>query len=272
MVNESHKHIIRHRAIRALKLGLTLNLWLACLSALITTTTGIGLALPLRQILPATALPPLVFLFMYIEDRREITPDDHINHPIRTQLIEQHTTTLRFISTIAIVGYLLLTTTLAICAHGISPTTLVYILLAQTPIIFTAVYDSLKHSVPGVDTVAVAGTWVITTTYPIGLTATIPLSPHLFSIGLGWFCIIAAGVESRNINDIEGDAETDRETIAARLGATTTARLVVAGKALGVILIGIPAPTLLAPALATLHIGLLRLFRHLTDHITSTTA
>jgi len=246
-----------------------LNVWLCLLSAVMVVATATALSIPLSDTFPAVVMPPLLFYFLYLEDRRRITTDDRINHPHRSHLIKKYNTGIVITELAALISYEAL-----IAAHipadvTTIPVSIGMFLLGQTPIAIIVIYDSLKASHVALDSATVALTWVFAIIYPLVITTDHVFHQPTLLVSLGWFLIVFAGVESRNIKDIEGDRKAGKPTIATKLGPKYTSGLVFTFKITGVLIFWEVAADILAPLLVVGHLAALRLFRALTARTTA---
>lgn len=223
---------------------------LATASALSTPLSSIGIGL---------LLPPLLFYFIYIEDRRNISSEDWINQPYRTQLVEQYQTQLLVTEIAALGGYELI---LLFLIHSQSGIGLLYLFLGQLPLIVLAAYGHLKRY-PTFDSIAVGSTWAFVILFSVVVSSAQTVSVALLEVFVAWFIIVFAGVESRNIQDIEGDRHAQKTTLAGYLGKKRTKLLEVILKAIAVLLFWVIADTLTA-TIVLLYLILLQLFRFLT--------
>lgn len=213
------------------QLFLVLNIWLCVTSLLMVVATALSLSVPLSTVGPTAVLPALLFYFIYVEDRRRISDEDRINQPYRTQLVRRYRRPLLASELIALAGYQLL---LTVAIRSQPEVSALAFLLGQLPFVVLASYDSIKRF-PSFDSIAVGGTWAFVTVFSVLLPAGLPLSVEAVTVFLTWVLIVFAGVESRNLQDVEGDAQTDKTTLAAHLGPTATTAMVVVLKAVGVV-------------------------------------
>ena len=240
-------------------LFLKLNVWLCLASALMVAISALALSVPLRSVGVGLVLPPLLFYFIYVEDRRDVSPEDEINHPRRTALVRRYGYPLLVTELLALVGYEAL---LAWLVLGRPQAGIAVVVLGQLPLLVLAVYGHLKRH-PAFDSIAVGATWAFVTVFSLVVATSRGFDPELGWIALAWFAIVFAGVESRNVPDAEGDAETDRTTLAGHLGRGPTTVLIVLLKASGVLLFWAMAGEPVA-GLAVGYLVLLRLFRTVT--------
>lgn len=207
-----------------------MNLWLCPLSVLLVAITAFSLGVPLSAIGIGLAIPPLLFYFIYVEDRRSVSPEDWVNQPTRTAVVEASSKGLLLTEIIGLLLYELI----LIYYFFTRPQAPVWILLfGQVPFVVLVLYDRFKQ-VPSADSLAVAGTWTF-----IGMFAVVVSTGHGFSVdvqtaSLGWFLIVFAGVESRNIQDVNGDTDSEKPSLAALLGVKRAKGLEVGLKLAGV--------------------------------------
>lgn len=223
---------------------------LATASALSTPLSSIGIGL---------LLPPFLFYFIYIEDRRNISSEDWINQPYRTQLVEQYQTQLLVTEIAALGGYELI---LLFLIHSQSGIGLIYLFLGQLPLIVLAVYGHLKQY-PTFDSIAVGSTWAFVILFSVVVSSAQTVSVALFEVFVAWFIIAFAGVESRNIQDIEGDRHVQKTTLAGYLGKKRTKLLEVILKTIAVLLFWVIG-NILTASIVLFYLILLQLFRFLT--------
>lgn len=250
---------------RAVHTTLLLNIWLCIGAVLMLVVTMMVLDVPLSTIGVGLLLPALAVYFIYVEDRRQISPEDRINDTYRTALVEQFNRPLFYTSLASLFVYQIITLFFAVNSLPISHA-VVALLVAQLPIVFVHTYDYAKRY-PIVDSSYVAVTWAVLILFPIFLITPQQVTVATVGMFVVWFSVIFAGVESRNMNDIAGDDEVDRTTVASILGPTQTRYLVLGLKAAGVLIIytlGGVLPTLLT----VLYLLYLRFFRSLTQEIT----
>lgn len=240
-------------------LFLKLNVWLCLASGLMVAISARALSIPLRSVGVGLVLPPLLFYFIYVEDRRNASPEDEINHPHRTALVRRYGNSLLVTEVLALLGYEGLLTWLVL---GRPDGGLASVALGQLPLLVLAIYGHLKRR-PSFDSIAVGATWAFVTAFSLVVTTAQGVGRELGWVALAWFAIAFAGVESRNVPDAEGDAQTDRTTLAGTLGRRPTTALVVLLKASGVLLFWALAGAVVA-GLVVGYLVLLRLFRTLT--------
>lgn len=239
-----------------------LNLWLCVTALLMVYATAQALGVPLADIGLGLVLPPLLAYYCYVEDRRRILPEDRLNHPSRTHLVEAYDTPLRVSGLLAVALYELLVYILAPTApRGL----LLYLGLAQVPLVVFAVYPRLKH-VPPLDSFAVATVWGFTILYPVVLAATIPITEPVVAVFLAWLLIVFAGTEARNAEDTPGDTALDRYTLAAALGTRRTTMLEATLKIAGVLIFYLVAGLWVA-GIVVLYLCMLWGFRALTRRL-----
>lgn len=241
------------------QLFLVLNIWLCVTSLLMVVATAISLSVPLSTVGPTAVLPALLFYFIYVEDRRRVSDEDRINQPYRTQLVRRYRRPLLASELIALTGYQLL----LIAAIRSQPevSTLAF-LLGQLPFVVLASYDSIKRF-PSFDSIAVGGTWAFVIVFSVLLPAGLSLSGEAVIVFLTWVLIVFAGVESRNLQDIEGDEQADKTTLAAHLGPAATKSMAVVSKAAGVVIFWNLSGHTVA-GIVIMYLLILRAFRVLT--------
>ncbi|WP_455449415.1 UbiA family prenyltransferase [Natrinema thermotolerans] len=242
-----------------------LNLWLCIGAVLMVCITAITLDIPLSAIGVGILLPALGVYVIYVEDRRNISPEDRINNAYRTALVERFDTPLLYTSLASIVIYQAITLFFAIDLASTSRTGLA-LLIAQLPLVFIYTYDDSKRY-PFIDSAYVAVVWAVLIFLPIFLSTTLRVTMPTVAVFMAWFAIIFAGVESRNVNDITGDDEVNRATVASILGPHRTKYLVLSLKTAGLgTIYGLGG---VLPALLTVvYLLYLSLFRELTRNIT----
>ncbi len=241
-------------------LFLNLNVWLCLTSILMVVVTALALSTSVSSVGPGLALPPLLFYFIYVEDRRNVSSEDRINRPRRTQLVEQYRRGLLVTEVLALAGYELL---LAILIWSSPVPPIPWLLLGQLPLGTLFAYGSLKRY-PTFDSIAVGTTWAFVIVFSVLLsTAPRPITIDVGTVFAAWVLIVFAGVESRNLQDVEGDEQTDKTTLAGYLGARKTRALEATLKTTGVIVFWSVAGAVVA-ALVVVYLLLLRLFRQIT--------
>lgn len=244
-------------------LFLKLNVWLCLGAGLMVAMTALALSIPLRSVGAGMVLSPLLFYFIYVEDRRDVSPEDEINHPHRTAVVRRYGNALLVTEVLALIGYEGL---LAWLVLG-RPDGVAYLALGQLPLLVLAVYGHLKRR-PAFDSLAVGATWAFVTVFSLVVATAQGVSRELGWLFLAWFAIAFAGVESRNVPDAEGDARADRATLAGYLGPGPTTVLVVLLKASGVLLFWAIGGELVA-GLVVGYLAFLRLFRTVTRRETA---
>lgn len=213
----------------ALRLFLTLSIWLAVASVLMVAVTAMALGVSLETLGWGLYLPAFVVYAVYVRDRRGVSADDRLNHPIRSLLVTRYDGPLRVTELVAVIVYeSLLVASLPL--HR--PDGLVALAVAHLPFMVLAVYLQLK-AVPVLDSLAVAVAWsslIVTTVVAVGDAG---LSASVGVTFLAWTLVVFAGVESRNAADVAGDEQVDHGTLASRLGTARTRLLVLGAKATG---------------------------------------
>jgi 1,4-dihydroxy-2-naphthoate octaprenyltransferase len=124
------------------------------------------------------------------------------------------------------------------------------------------VYDQLKR-VPSGDSIAVGATWAYIGVFAVVLSTGYDFSFLVVASFVGWFLVVFAGVESRNIADASGDTDARKTTLAGHLGPRLARTLELLVKLAGVVVFW----ALLGTTTAVLAVGyllLLRSFRLLT--------
>lgn len=238
-------------------LFLTLNVWLCLASALMVAITARALSIPLGAVGVGVLLPPLLFYFIYVEERRSVDREDELNHPRRTALVRRYRRPLLATELLALVGYEVLLVALVLSRPSVGAA---YVALGQLPLVVLAAYGRLK-SRPMFDSLAVGATWA----FVVVFSTVVAVGPirGLGGVFLAWFLIAFAGVESRNVPDAEGDTEADRTTLAGVLGRRRATALIVLLKSAGVATFWVVSGTVVA-ASAIGYLAILRLFRTVT--------
>jgi 4-hydroxybenzoate polyprenyltransferase len=206
----------------AVGLFLQLNVWLAVASIVMVAVTAYTLDVPPTELGVGILLPLFLVYFVYVRERRQVPDEDRINHPYRTQLIEKYDVALHATEVVALVAYeLILFSAVSIrTGEGIA-----LLLLAHLPVAVLYFYPRLKGT-PGMDSLAVGVAWSYLVVFSVLVVAGRPVSSAAVGTAVGWFLVVFAGAESRNLEDVRGDEETDNHTLAARLGPTGTKALV----------------------------------------------
>lgn len=243
----------------AIALFFTLNLWLVVASVLMVAVTAISLGIPVRTMPRELFLPGFAVYFVYVRDRRSLDPEDRLNHPRRTRLVETYDNPLYATELLALVAYelVLLSSVPLWTVEG-----LVVLGVAHLPFVVLWAYSSLKGH-PLFDSLAVAVAWA-----SLVVTTVLVTAPEVSLLGvgatfLGWVLVVFAGVESRNVNDIDGDRRLQRDTVASLLGRRRATVLVVCLKLCGVglfWLVGGPVSV----AVLVIYLGFLRVCRTLS--------
>lgn len=250
---------LREAGADAIALFFALNLWLVVASVLMVGTTAVSLGVPVRAVFRELFLPGFAIYFVYVRDRRAIAPEDRLNHPRRTRLVEMYDKPLQVTELLAVVAY----EVVLFAAVPLGTTRGVVMLgVAHLPFAVLWAYSSLKGH-PLLDSLAVALAWgslVVTSVLVTGATVS-PLA--VGAVLLGWVVIVFGGVESRNVDDADGDQRLQRDTVASLLGRRRASALVVCLKLCGVgvfwLVGGVESVVLLV-----LYLGLLRLCRTLS--------
>jgi 1,4-dihydroxy-2-naphthoate octaprenyltransferase len=236
-----------------------LNVWLCLMSTLMVAITAVALGAPVASLGAGIVLPALLFYFIYVEDRRSVSPEDWANQPTRTAVVTRHSRALLCTELAALFAYELLLCYFVFAPPGRSGWLLV---AGQFPFVVLALYDRIKR-VPSGDSLAVGGTWAFVTVFAVVVSTGQPVSTPLVTAFVGWFLVAFAGVESRNIQDIPGDDDAEKTTLAGHLGARRARLLEVALKLFGVVLFWVLAGVV-AAGLVLCHLLALRVFRLLT--------
>lgn len=242
---------------------LQFNLWLCGTSLLMVAATALALSIPLSAVGVAVVLPALLFYFIYVEDRRAISPADRMNNPRRSELMERHQSAMLATELVALTTYELLLVRQYLTHDHVG---LKMLFLGQLPLVVLAMYSALKR-VPTFDSIAVAATWTFTILFAVAVGTPLEFSTDLVAVTVAWFLLVFAGVESRNVHDIPGDTDADRKTLAGHLGPRYTRYLAVGLKTAGVLLFW-AVSTLPVVVLVCTYLVLLRVFRSLTREAT----
>lgn len=213
----------------ALRLFLTLSIWLAVASVLMVAVTAMALGVSLEALGWGLYLPAFVVYAVYVRDRRVVSDDDWLNHPTRSRLVTRYDGPLQATELVAVIAYEgLLVASLPLHRSG----GLMALAVAHLPFVVLVVYLQLK-AVPVLDSLAVAVTWsslIVATVVAVGDAG---LSESVGVAFLAWTLVVFAGVESRNVGDVVGDEQVDHGTLASRLGVVRTRLFVVGTKASG---------------------------------------
>lgn len=246
---------------QSLFLFFKLSLWLCSMSVLVVGITAHALNVRLASVGIGFVVPPLLFYVIYTEDRRSVSPEDHVNEPMRTALVTRHSRGLLITELIALCAY---EGVLVYHVFGPPQRSPWFLLLGHLPFAVLSVYDRLKR-VPSGDSLAVGGTWAFICVFAILLPTGHDLSPPVAVAFLGWLLVVFAGVESRNIQDVTGDTEARKTTLSGYLGPERAKALEVVTKLAGALVFWV----LSGPATAGMvvcYLLLLRSFRLLTRH------
>ena len=236
-----------------------LNLWLCAMSALLVTITAYAVGVPMASVGVGVVLPALLFYVIYVEDRRSVSPEDWSNQPQRTAVVTEHSSGLLVTEVLALVAY---EAVLLYCVFAPPARSVWFLLLGQLPFVILALYDRIKQF-PSGDSVAVGATWAYVGVFAVVVSTEVTVSLPVVVSFLGWFLIVFGGVESRNIDDIAGDTEARKTTLAGLLGPRLARLLETALKLLGVFLFWTLAGALAAGLVAGYLLGL-RVCRLLT--------
>lgn len=245
-------------------LFLKLNIWLCLASALMVAITAIALEIPLSAVGLGVALPPLLFYFIYVEDRRRVSAEDEVNQPHRTALVRAYQLPLLVTEAVALLGYEGLLLWFVLSRPDVGA---VAFALGHLPLVVLAVYGHLKRY-PTFDSLAVGSTWAFVVVFAVVVATPQPFTWDLGGVFLSWFFITFAGVESRNIQDIDGDITSDKTTLAGHLGPTVTTAFVGTVKSLGVLTFWMLFGWFVA-GLVVGYLSVVRLFRSLTRRETA---
>lgn len=244
-------------------LFLKLNLWLCLASVVMVVATAMALGIPLESVGLGIALAPLLFYFIYVEDRREVSAEDLINDPYRSQVVRRYREKLLITEALALGGYEVL---LVFLLSSRSYLGIEGFLLGQFPLVVLLSYSTLKRYAV-LDSAAVALTWAFVIVFSV-LVTTPARSLQVVVVFAAWFLIVFAGVESRNIQDAEGDVEADKTTLAARFGARVTRAMEATLKVAGVAIFWYVSGLAVA-LVVVLYLLLLRLFRRVTRTVSA---
>ncbi|EMA08243.1 UbiA family prenyltransferase [Haloferax denitrificans] len=236
-----------------------LNIWLCLLSAAMVGVSGLAMGVDPRSIGSGLLLAPLLFYFIYVEDRRGGTAEDEINQPHRTRLVRRYQRGLFVTELLALVGYELVVCLLVFQAGTATASDLLF---AQIPLVVLGSYGWLKRY-PTLDSIGVGFTWAFVAVFSVVAATPLQYSLDGAAVFFGWFLITAAGVESRNIQDISGDTHANKTTLAGYLGPRTASVFVRLLKAGGVaVFLAVSGP--LVAGLVVCYLLSLSVFRHLT--------
>lgn len=229
------------RAVRNLLTGdlregvglfLQLNVWLALTAIVMVGATAMTIGTGAIELGVGIYLPSLLVYFIYVRDRRHLPDEDRTNHPYRTRLVEKYQRPLYVTELVALGTYeLVLFATLPMWSlEGWGA-----LLFANLPIAILYWYPDLKGN-PGLDSLAVAGAWAYLVVFSVVVFSDTTVSQGTAASFLGWLAIVFAGVESRNIGDVDGDEQAGNHTVAVVLGPTATTAVVWGLKLCGVVL------------------------------------
>lgn len=241
-------------------LFLKLNIWLCFTSLLMVIASALALSIPLSSLGIGFLLPPLLFYFIYVEDRRNISAEDWTNQPDRTRLVQQYRRGLLLTEVVALAGYQIL---LLFMIHTQTTVGIGYFFLGQLPLVVLSVYGYLKRY-PTFDSITVGGTWAFVIVLTVLISSARTFSMDVVTVFAVWFIIVFAGVESRNLQDAEGDTEADKTTLAGHLGAKSTKVMERILKTLGVAIFWFISDVWVA-TIVVVYLLLLRLFRSATQ-------
>lgn len=247
------------RVLDGFRLFLSLNIWLCLTSVVMVGITAIALSAGLASVGVGLVLPALLTYVVYVHDRRVIKHEDWINQPHRTALVERYQRGLFRSEVVAFLSYqgILLFLVTSNPTAGIG-----YVALGQVPIGVLAVYDYLKRF-PIVDSLVVGSTWAYVIVFTVLVSTGDSVSTEAAIAFASWTIIGVAGVESRNIRDLEGDVRVDKRTLPTYIGAKRTKVVERALKSVGVVLFWYISNVVVA-GLVVGYLALLWLFRTLT--------
>lgn len=241
-------------------LFLKLNIWLCLTALLMVVATAVALSIPLSSIGYGLVLPTLLFFFIYAEERRNVSPEDWINHPRRTRLVRRYRTPLLLAELLALALYELLLLVEIVDTTGVG---LEWFAYGQFPLAVLMAYGALKKR-PMFDSIAVGTTWAFAIVFSVLVSTDRPVSTTAVVVFAAWFLIVFAGVESRNVQDVDGDTATDKTTLAGYLGTGKTTIMEAVLKATGVLVFWWVSGTL-AASIVVAYIVALRAFRTVTQ-------
>ncbi len=210
-----------------------INVWLSLSSVLMVVASAIAIGVELWAVGVGLLLPSLLVFVVYTQDRRSVDPEDEINHPYRTRLVERYKRTLVASEAVAFLGYQTLLIWLVVMTPDVGP---VFILLGQVPFVVALGYTRSKRY-PGADSLLVGATWAYVVVFTITVSTGLVPGPELLGLFVAWLVMVFAGAEARNIPHRQGDRESGRPSIASRFGPRRTRPLEVALKISGVGLI-----------------------------------
>ncbi|MFW6385075.1 MAG: UbiA family prenyltransferase [Halodesulfurarchaeum sp.] len=240
-------------------LFLKLNIWLCLTALLMVVATAVALSIPLSSIGYGLVLPSLLFFFIYTEERRNVSPEDWINHPRRTRQVRRYRKPLLVAELMALALYEGLLLVEIVDSTGLGLEWFVY---GQLPLAVLMAYGTLKKR-PMFDSIAVGCTWASAIVFSVLVSTGQPMSASAVIVFAAWFIIVFAGVESRNAQDVDGDTATDKTTLAGYLGTRKTSIVEAVLKAVGVLVFWwVSGP--LAASIVVVYIVALRAFRTMT--------
>lgn len=199
--------------------------------------------------------------FVYITDRLVVTDEDRINNPDRTALVEEYDTELLGAAVLLFVLF-----ELSILLTAVTPDAsgLLTLALGHVPLAVLAAYDEIKAATVPLDSLAVAFAWAYQIVYIFVFIAASPLDVFDGVVLFGsWFLIVFAGLEMRNVGDIEGDREAGKVTFACFLGERVTNRLGIVLKTTGTLVLTGVSGSVLVFGLLLVHLLSLRFYRTL---------
>lgn len=202
---------------------------------------------------------PFLMTFIYTFDRVSISEEDRINNPYRTALVEKYR---REILALGAVSLLLFELSLVIPLAQYGAVGAAYVALGHLPIAILYAYDRVKSLPLPLDSITVGFTWSFAVVYVFAFIAPGSLSgAEGLTLLVGWFLIVFAGVEARNTEDIEGDREAGKITLAVLFGKTRATWLARGLKATGGAVLAVVAGNPLVLSLVAVHVLSLSLYR-----------
>jgi 1,4-dihydroxy-2-naphthoate octaprenyltransferase len=240
-------------------LFLKLNVWLCVMSGCLVAITAHVVGVPIESVGLGIAMPAFLFYFIYVEDRRSVSPEDWVNQPTRTAVVQAHSRGLLATEVLALFCYELLLVYYVLTSSGLSSWV---IALGQVPFVVLAGYDWVKRAPLG-DSLAVGTTWAYSVVFAFVVSTGATVSFDVVVVFVGWLLVVFAGVEARNIDDIDGDDDAEKPTLAGLLGPARATTLERALKLLVVVLFGVRFGPL-AAGMVLGYLGVLWLCRRLT--------
>lgn len=210
---------------------------------------------------------PSLMLSIYIADRIDVTDEDRINNPGRTELVQKYYTELLAMT---LVSMALFEVTLAHNLYTPTAGGVGRLVLGHVPLFVLYLYDDLKTVRFPLDSLTVAFTWGYMLVFIFVSMTPVTVSPTdgavLFA---SWVLIVFAGLEARNIDDIEGDRASDKITLAVLYGPQTTRTVEIVLKTVGGGLLVVYSQQLLVFALVIVHLLSLRVYGTLETTVRS---